>query len=63
MNVKILHRVEGARQAVGCAVIIDVFRACTVEGYLALNGAEKVIPLADKQVAYDMLCDVLEWGD
>ena len=54
MNVEILHRVEGAKKATGCAVIIDVFRACTVEGYLALNGAQRVIPVADMQVAYDM---------
>ena len=54
MNVEILHRIEGAKKAVGCAVIIDVFRACTVEGYLALNGAQKVIPVADKQLAYDI---------
>lgn len=54
MNIKILHMIEGAKQATGCAVIIDVFRAFTVEAFLMKNGAEKVIPVGDKQVAYDM---------
>lgn len=53
MNVKILHMVEGAKEATGVAVIIDVFRAMTVEAYLMNNGAEKIIPVGDMQIAYD----------
>ena len=30
MNIKILQLIEGAKQATGLAVIIDVFRAFTV---------------------------------
>ena len=41
MNIKILHMVEGAKQATGLTVIIDVFRAFTVEAYLMNNDAEK----------------------
>ena len=52
MNIKILHMVEGAKQATGIAVIIDVFRAFTVEAYLMKNGAEKIIPVGDKEIAY-----------
>ena len=40
MNIKILHMIEGAKQATGCAVIIDVFRAFTVEAYLMQNNAK-----------------------
>lgn len=45
--------VEGAKQATGVVVIIDVFRAFTVEAYLMNNGAKKVIPVGDMQIAYD----------
>ena len=53
MNIKILQLVEGAKQATGLTVIIDVFRAFTVEAYLVNNGVEKLIPVGDKQIAYD----------
>ena len=54
MNVKILHMVEGAKKATGVAVIIDVFRAFTVEAYLMNNGAERIIPIGDIDIAYNM---------
>ena len=53
MKIKILHMVSGAKKATGVAVIIDVFRAFTVEAYLMNNGVEKVIPVGDIQIAYD----------
>ena len=53
MNIKILHMVEGAKEAIGLTVVIDVFRAFTVEAYLMNNGAEKLIPVGDMQIAYD----------
>ncbi len=53
MNIKILHFVEGAKKATGITVIIDVFRAFTVEAYLMNNGAQKIIPVGDSQIAYD----------
>lgn len=53
MNIQILHLVEGAKQATGATVIIDVFRAYSVECYLMENGAEKLYPVADMQIAYD----------
>lgn len=52
MNIEILHMIEGAKKAKGCAVIIDVFRAFTVEAYLMKNGAKKIIPVGDKAKAY-----------
>lgn len=53
MNIKILHMIEGAKDATGIAVIIDVFRAFTVEAYLMNNGAEKIIPVGDMEIAYN----------
>ena len=51
MKVKIVH---DAKQATGLAIIIDVFRAFTVEPYLFYNGVERIIPVGDKEIAYDL---------
>ena len=53
MNIRILQLLEGARAARGLTVIIDVFRAMSVETQLILNHAEKVIPVGDMQIAFD----------
>ena len=53
MNIKVLHMIEGAKAATGVTVIIDVFRAFTVEAYLMNNGAKKVIPVGDIEIAYN----------
>ena len=53
MNIQILHMVDGARAAKGLTVIIDVFRAFTVETYLMRNNAAKIIPVGDVQIAWD----------
>lgn len=52
MDIRILHLLEGAREATGIAVIIDVFRAFTVEAYVMNNGAAKLLPVGDKDIAY-----------
>ncbi|MBE6730027.1 MAG: 2-phosphosulfolactate phosphatase [Ruminococcaceae bacterium] len=52
MNIKILQLLDGAKKATGLTVIIDVFRAFSVEAYLFNGGAEKIIPVADLDVAY-----------
>ena len=54
MNIKILQLIEGARKATGLTVIIDVFRAFTVEAWLINNGAKRIYPVGDKQFAYDL---------
>lgn len=51
MNVKIIHN---PKEAVGIAVIIDVFRAFSVEPYIINNGAKKLIPVGDKEIAYNL---------
>ena len=53
MDVQILHLIDGAKQAKGLTVIIDVFRAFTVETYLSRNNAAKIIPVGDVQTAFD----------
>lgn len=53
MEVEILHLIDGAKQAKGTTVIIDVFRAFTVETYLSRNNAAKIIPVGDVQAAFD----------
>lgn len=45
MKIQILDLIEGAKKAEGLTVIIDVFRAMTVEAYLLNNGAKDVIPI------------------
>ena len=53
MRINILQGIEGAKRATGVAVIIDVFRAFTVETYLMKNGAERIHPVGDLQFVYD----------
>ena len=52
MNMRILELIEGARAATGLTVIIDVFRAMTVEAYVIENGAKDLIPIGDIEQAY-----------
>jgi 2-phosphosulfolactate phosphatase len=54
MEVKILQLLEGARDAEGLAVIIDVFRAFSVACYVVGNGATRIIPLDDIEKAREM---------
>jgi len=52
MEVKILRLIEGARQAEGLTVIIDVFRAFSLECYLFARGAECVHPVGSIEEAW-----------
>jgi len=54
LNIKILHLIEGARQAKGLAVIIDVFRAFSTACYVVRNGAVEIIPVGDVDLAYQL---------
>lgn len=53
MNIEILHWIEGAKKAKGIAVVIDVFRAFSVEAYIMNAGVGKLVPVGDMQIAYD----------
>ncbi|MBE6552066.1 MAG: 2-phosphosulfolactate phosphatase [Ruminococcaceae bacterium] len=57
MNINILHLIEGAKKARGLTVVIDVFRAFSVEAYLLAKGAERIIPIGDAELAYSMKHD------
>ncbi len=61
-DVRILHLLKGADQVRGTAVVIDVFRAFTVEGFLLAGDAGKVIPVADAGEALEMQ-DVIRIGE
>ena len=54
MNVQMLHLIEGAKTARWITVIIDAFRAFSVEAYLFERGAERIIPVGDKELAYKL---------
>ena len=45
MNTEILHLIDGARQAEGLTVVIDVFRAFSLECWLFAMGAEEIRPV------------------
>ncbi|MFW6029990.1 MAG: 2-phosphosulfolactate phosphatase, partial [Halanaerobiales bacterium] len=52
MKYKILHLIDGAKEARGLAVVIDVFRAFSTAVYLFANGAERIIPVATLETAH-----------
>lgn len=54
MNIQILHMIDGAKKAKGITVVIDVFRAFSVETYCFAKGAKKVIPVGDIDLAYKL---------
>ena len=51
MEIKIIH---DPQKATGIAIIIDVFRAFTVEPIIIKNGAKKLIVIGDKEIAYNL---------
>ena len=54
MNIEVLHMIDGAKKAKGITVIIDVFRAFSVEAYFFANGAKEIIPVGDANLAYKL---------
>ena len=54
MQINILNLKEGAQQAKGLTVIIDVFRAFSVEAFFANNNASKIIPVRTIEEAFDI---------
>ena len=54
MNIKILQMIEGAKKARGLTVVIDVFRAFSMEAYMMAQGADKIIPVGDVDLAYKL---------
>lgn len=52
MKVNILHLIEGAKQAEGLTVIIDVFRAFSLECYLYDMGVKEIRPIGSVEDAF-----------
>lgn len=52
MEIRILHLLEGARQAEGLTVIIDVFRAFSLEAYMYDAGAAAILPVKTVEEAF-----------
>ncbi len=52
MNVELFQLVEGARKATGLTVIIDVFRAFSLEPYLFSRGVSQIFPVGAIEKAY-----------
>jgi 2-phosphosulfolactate phosphatase len=46
MDIRILHLIDGARQAEGLTVVIDVFRAFSLECWLYAMGAGEIRPVS-----------------
>lgn len=51
-QVNILHLIEGAKQATGLTVIIDVFRAFSLECYLYDMGVKEIRPIGGVEEAF-----------
>ena len=54
MEIRILELIEGAKKAEGLTVIIDVFRAFSLECYLYARGASAVFPAGSVEEAKHM---------
>ncbi|MCX7987775.1 MAG: 2-phosphosulfolactate phosphatase [Bacteroidales bacterium] len=53
MDIRILQLLEGASQATGLTVVIDVFRAFSLACYIVEKGIEKYYVTSDINVAYN----------
>jgi 2-phosphosulfolactate phosphatase len=54
LKIRRLSLLQGAKQATGLAVIIDVFRAFTTAAYAVANGAERIYPVATVEEAFEL---------
>lgn len=61
MNVRILELIEGAKEARGLTVIIDVFRAFTLECYLFAQGVDRIYPIASVDEALALKAAHPDW--
>lgn len=61
MDVKILQLIEGAKQARGTTVVIDVFRAFSLEAYMFSLGVKNVYPIGQVEKAYKLKEEHPDW--
>jgi 2-phosphosulfolactate phosphatase len=62
MDVRVLELVEGAREARGLTVVIDVFRAFTLECYLFAQGAKAIYPIGSVDEARALKAAHPDWA-
>ena len=51
MKIRVIKTIEGAKEAEGLTVVIDVFRAFSLESYLFAAGARRIYPVKDMEEA------------
>lgn len=61
MKVEILQLIDGAKQAKGLTVIIDVFRAFSLEAYLFDSGVKRIYPIGKEEDAYALKKQNPDW--
>jgi 2-phosphosulfolactate phosphatase len=61
MKIEIKYLLEGAENAEGLVVIIDVFRAFSTAAYVFSNGAATIIPVAELDLARKLKADQPEY--
>ena len=61
MDVRVLELVDGAREARGLTVVIDVFRAFTLECYLFAQGAKAIYPIGSVEEARALKAAHPDW--
>jgi 2-phosphosulfolactate phosphatase len=54
MEIRILNLIEGARQAEGMTVVIDVFRAFSLETLVLHNGAKRLFAVKEVEKAWEL---------
>lgn len=54
MKISVLKLKDGARHARGTTVIIDVFRAFSVEAYLFAMGVAEIVPVGEQKTAEEL---------
>lgn len=54
MKINKFFGVEGAKKAEGITVVIDIFRAATVEAFLLDKGVKEIIPVATAKEAFKL---------
>lgn len=61
MEIQILECIEGAKKAKGLTVIIDVFRAFSLEAYLFSKGVKRIIPIGQLEIAFQLKKEHPDW--
>ena len=61
MRIHRAYLTAGARDAIGVAIVIDVFRACSVMAHVLAAGARRVIPVAGVDEARELKREQPDW--